>query len=149
LAGDLGTTAWAAAGKRTRATAAVAVAALVAVAAGILRPRFANRDGFADRRAEVSIGAACRQRAASTDRLVIDTPDYGFFAIIVGFRHPERAAPLDDRDPRHARQPDPFTDATTLAQRLEQADASWLVASQVARREVERDDLLLLRVPVR
>ena len=156
LVGDLSARTWPAIDRQWRATAAVVTAVLLGVAAGWFRPRFANLDSFVDRRAELSIGAACRQRATPAERLAIDTPDYGFFAVMAGFQHPERAVALDDRDPRHPRPVDPFADPRSLVRQLSREDATWLVASgdhrsvaaQVGRVEVERGDLALLRVTV-
>ncbi len=152
--GDLGTRTWLALGNRHRLGGLVALGALIGVSAGCLRPWYARRDDFADRRAELAIGTACHARATSSDRLVIDTPDYGFFAVMAGFRNVERAAPLDDRDPRRSHGADPFRDPAALAARLAGERASWLVTSgahravarQVAYPEVEQGELLLLRV---
>jgi len=108
---------------------AVAAALLVALAASVWRPRWGRPSPFADRRHEVGVGAAARRLVPAGARLVIDTPDYGFFAVMAAFGRPGAAAPLDDRDPRHPRPPDAFRSPDALAVRLQAAGARWLVTT--------------------
>jgi hypothetical protein len=91
-----------------RKFAALGAAAAVSLAAfALIRPRF-PRDGFADRSAEVDIGRRARSHAKGL--LVVDTPDYGYFAIQASFGSPDRIRVLDDHDPRKPRAPDVLAD---------------------------------------
>ncbi|HLV67088.1 MAG TPA: hypothetical protein VKY73_14810 [Polyangiaceae bacterium] len=85
--------------------AAAALTLVVALAAGtrVLRPRW-PRAPFADRSAEVALGE--RARARSLERLAIDAPDFGYFAIQAAFGRPEATLVLDTRDPRQRRSRD-------------------------------------------
>ena len=107
------------------------VAALaVMMAASIVRPWYARRDAFIDRSLEVDIGRkAARSGAAQTGRLMVDTADFGFYAVIAGFAHPERAEPFDPRDPRQPPRPDAFSSVAQLRARLKAAGATHFVAT--------------------
>lgn len=113
---------------RGRAVLGVTCVGVLAAASLVVRPWYARRDAFVDRSAELAIGKAARQQAAPDDRLLIDTPDFAFYAVIAGFARPEHAAPLDDRDPRKPRPPDPFVSEAALRARLRGSGARWLVA---------------------
>ena len=67
---------------------------------------------------------------ATVGRLVIDTPDYGFFAVMAAFSDPGRAEPLDDRDPRRRRVAHPFATAQRLRRVLRAREAGWLVVTR-------------------
>jgi hypothetical protein len=95
-----------------------------------------EREPFVDRTGEVAIGR--RARALGwRGKLVIDTPDYGYFAVMAAASGPERAEPLDDHDPRHDRSPDPFASPDELGRVLRARGATSLVTS-VERAEVAR-----------
>jgi hypothetical protein len=99
---------------RTRATA-VAVA-LVLVGTGLLVRRAFPGDADAPRSDERALGDSARKMSPGAF-LVVDTPDYGYFAVIAAFGSPERAAPLirhDPRDPANAALPSPEAVATAL-----------------------------------
>lgn len=141
FAGDALFCAWTRLGARGRALVAGSALAVLALGAW-LRPRIAAREPFARRAAEVAIGRAARRACSGTSRLLVDTPDYGFFAVIASFAEPERAQPFDDRDPRKARPPDAFASSRALRARLKAARAGWLVASGAHRavaRQVGRE----------
>lgn len=76
---------------------------LVGLAAFIVRPWYARRDSFIDRTTEIELGRAAKQTAKAHERLAIDHPDFGFYALISGFGAPERAFAIDDHDPRAPR----------------------------------------------
>jgi hypothetical protein len=76
---------------------------------------------------ELAVGAAARR--AGADRLAIDTPDYGFFAVIASFGDPAHAAAIDDRDPRRPRRPAPLADLADFDAFLRDTQPSWLVVS--------------------
>ncbi|MBN1608503.1 MAG: hypothetical protein JW940_17860 [Polyangiaceae bacterium] len=87
-------------------------------------------DAFVDRSQEVSIGLVARS-LASDGRVLVDTPDYGFFAVMAALGAPERARPLDDRDPRHPRGTNPFALPSALRRAIEQrGGARWLVVTR-------------------
>jgi hypothetical protein len=97
-------------------------AALLAVTL-LVRPAISRIEPAASREHEVDIGSAARRLLAPTDTLLVDTPDYGFYAVIAAFGRPENARPIDDHDPRHPRVPDPFQSPEDLGRKL----ADWLV----------------------
>jgi Dolichyl-phosphate-mannose-protein mannosyltransferase len=111
---------------RGRTGVGLAGAALVGLAALVVRPWYAARDSFIDRRAEVEIGRAARQAATASDRLLVDAPDFGYFAIIAGFGSPDRAEPVDDHDPRSPRPADAFASEGALVERVARARATLL-----------------------
>lgn len=109
---------------RPRATALSAGALSVVVTAATLRPAF-PRDGFANRAAEIAIGE--RARARGIERLAIDAPDYGFFAVQAAFGSPSRTHVLDTRDPRAPRSSDRVQDDPAgLARSLVAQEIRWL-----------------------
>ncbi|MBX3183995.1 MAG: glycosyltransferase family 39 protein [Polyangiaceae bacterium] len=75
-----------------RALYLVSLCAVIAVSALVLRPWYARRDAFIDRRDALAIGAAARE--AGADGLGVWSDDYGFFAVMVGFEAPAHAHPL-------------------------------------------------------
>jgi hypothetical protein len=94
------------------------------------------RDGFApidvplDRSQEVAIGRIAR-RIAPEDRVLVDTHDYGFFAVMAAHGASARIRPLDDHDPRHARGPNPFAAPSALRRAIEErGGARWLVTTR-------------------
>lgn len=95
----------------------------VCVACVVLLPialLLVQRNDFLDRSLEIEAGQVAREYAARTlggpaqaePELLIDTPDYGFFAVQAGFGSPRRTSVVVDHDPRHPR-PDPFHSAQT------------------------------------
>jgi len=103
---------------------ALAVSAAVALAAlSLVRPRF-PREGFVDRTAEVDIGR--RARAHAIERLAIETPDFGYFAVQAAFGEPRRTRVLDDHDPRSPRR-DPALGQAPALRRLADEGTRWLV----------------------
>jgi hypothetical protein len=81
--------------------------------------RHRSLGGGGDRRA--------RRTARLEDRLLLDTADFGFYAVIAGFTRPERAEPVDDRDPRRPPGPDVFGSEASLRERMAKAGARLLV----------------------
>lgn len=96
----------------------------------VLRDSLVKLDPFVDRSNEVDIGLMTA-RVASTGDVLIDTPDYGFFAVMAAVGAPERARPVDDRDPRRPRGPNPFVSHAVLRRTLhERGGAAWLVVTR-------------------
>lgn len=83
---------------------------------------------FADRRDAVTIGTRARELGAPG--LWIDTSDYSYLAVMAAYRRPNAAEPFDDRDPRHARAPDPFTSEAALRTRAGSRPDAWLVVTR-------------------
>ncbi len=130
LVGDLGTEVWAALGQRARKLLALGLAGGVALGAGIVRPWFARRDAFIDREPEIEVGDKTRHLVLPDGgRVMIDTPDFGFYAIMAGLGRPSQAVPLDDHDPRHSRPPDAFASVATLRARAHALHARYLIAT--------------------
>lgn len=101
------------------------VAGTVGLGVGI-RYGLAERGPFVDRTNEVAIGRSARA-LAPTGRILIDTPDYGFFAVMAAIGASERTEPLDDHDPRRRRREDPFTSPEALGQVMKARRGAWLV----------------------
>ena len=100
------------------------VAALVAIYPWDLhRPP----DDFAERELELHIGDQARRLNAPA--LLVDTADYGHLAVTAAFQRPAASTPLDDRDPRKKRPPNPFASLESLRARLATAPGAWLVAT--------------------
>lgn len=130
LTGDLGTEAWAVLGRRFRRLFALALVVGVALGGGVVRPWFAKRDSFVDREPEIEVGEKTRHLVPPDGgRVLIDTPDFGFYAITAGLGRPWQAVPLDDHDPRHPRPPDAFASVATLKARARALHARYLIAT--------------------
>lgn len=130
LTGDLGLQAWSRLRTRGRRVLSAVAVAGVALAAMLVRPWFARRDAFIHREAEIEIGEKARHTVLpSGGHILIDTPDFGFYAIMAGLGRPSQAVPLDDHDPRHARPPDAFASASALRARAHAAGARYLIAT--------------------
>jgi hypothetical protein len=81
---------------------ALGAIAATGVALGVLGTsvhHYLPGDSSAPRADERAIGDHARKMAPGAF-LVVDTLDYGYFAVIAAFGHPERAAPLTRHDPR-------------------------------------------------
>jgi hypothetical protein len=124
---DLAFDAWPGLRQRARWVLAATGAAAILLGALVLRPWYARRDSFVDRSTELAIGRLASRHARTGDRLLIDTPDFGFYAVIAGFAQPERAAPITDHDPRRPPAPDPFASEPPLRERVAQSQARLVV----------------------
>jgi dolichyl-phosphate-mannose-protein mannosyltransferase len=90
----------------------------------LLRPDV--RQTFADRREEEQVGNVLRRLHA--EHVVLDTDDFGFFAVQAALGH-GKSSPLSEHDPRRAEPPRPAT-AEALAGRLMKDGARWLVTTR-------------------
>lgn len=115
----------------------VALVGLLLVASAWLRPWFARRDGFIDRSVHLALGHAARL-AAPGQRVVVDTPDFAFYAILAGHTDPRLALPLDDMDPRHAREEDAFQSCEALSRTMHARGATLLVTTGASHRNLAR-----------
>jgi hypothetical protein len=100
------------------------------VTASVLRPWYTYRDSFADRRSELSIGRQASQLVRS-GRLLIDSGDYGYFAVVAAFEDPRRAVGVVDGDPRQQKLAFP-NPAARLQHHLRAASAEWAVIDRAA-----------------
>ncbi len=145
---------WRTSARRGQLLFAGALVTVVVLGATVLRPWYARRDAFVDRRAEIAIGSRARELASDADRLLVDTADFGFHAVMAGFGHPSRATALDERDPRRPARDDPFRSEEALRARAADARAALLVAraehaSMAARLgpvEARNDRFVLVRI---
>ncbi len=143
VCGDLGERIACALRDRPRILACSAAVALLALSASLLRAYAFSGEHFADRRAEVAIGRAAAElgshaSASTRPGLLIDSAGFAYFAVIAGYGRPEHAAPLDDHDPRRARQPDLLKSKVALRARLRERRAAWLVVRR-ERAELARE----------
>ncbi|MEZ4374836.1 MAG: glycosyltransferase family 39 protein [Polyangiaceae bacterium] len=89
----------------------------------ILRPWYARRDSFINRRAAVATGAAAKSQGA--DKLAVATDDFGFYAVCVGFEAPDACFSLRDNDPRKKLKADPLGSVSALRKALDAKGARW------------------------
>jgi hypothetical protein len=94
----------------------------------LLRPMVTRRDDFVDRSAELAIGRLS-QGPVGSGRLVVDTDDYGFFAVMAGFERVEQCQPLREHDPRKSTS-DPWRSTQALRARLAALGANFLIAGR-------------------
>jgi hypothetical protein len=98
----------------------------VALVSGLLRAGRAP-ETEASRHDECDVGLAARVRVGSHERLLVDTADYGYFAVIAAFGAPERARSADRHDPREPRPVDAFESEEGLRKLLRSGPTEWLV----------------------
>jgi hypothetical protein len=118
----------------------------------LLRPWFTRRDSFADRAPELQLGARAKELAAG-HKLLVDSGDYGYFAVIAAFEAPHLAAGVVDSDPRQAKLV--FADpAARLRHHIGLEHAAWAVLQRstlpqlgaVGRIAAESDRLVLVEL---
>lgn len=90
-------------GPRTLVTGALSLALAIGLLA--FRESPLSGDAVFDRRNEIAIGRAAAKTVPAGAHLLIDTPDFGYFAVIAAFERPLNAEPFDDHDPRTPRRP--------------------------------------------
>jgi hypothetical protein len=98
----------------------------VALVSALLRAGIPDDPG-APRDAQRAIGELARARVTGQDRLLVDTSDYGYFAVIAAFGAPERAEPVDRHDPRRPSSSDPLATELEARSLLSRTSARWLV----------------------
>ncbi len=103
------------------------------------------RPGFPDRDPAVRVGTEARTRGAPG--LLIDTPDYSYFAVTAAFGRPTAAEPFDDHDPRRPRPPDAFASEDALRARWAARPDAWLVVSRLHADTASRVGRVLLKTP--
>lgn len=89
---------WVARAPRARGRSALATLALVSAVAIVVRPRVST-ESFAERSAELDVGRRARELTQPGQRWVVDTDDFGYFAVMAAFADPSAMAPLDERHP--------------------------------------------------
>lgn len=128
LAGRLGP------GSRRWPPLAAAAAAVIGLL--VVRPRF-PREPFAERRDELGIG----QRALDlgVQRLAIDAPDFGYFAVQAAAGRAVETHVLDSRDPRRRSSTDPLAGGPEqYADALRTDRFDWLAIARARVRTPER-----------
>jgi hypothetical protein len=106
---------------------------------GLLLRFMRTPEAFARRTAELAIGDEAKRRLGPGDRLLVETGDYGFFAVIAAFGAPERAEPFDRHDPRDPPAADAFASPAALRSRLAAGGATWFVAPRGDRMTVANE----------
>jgi hypothetical protein len=101
--------------------------------------------GFPEREAAVRVGTEARTRGAPA--LLIDTPDYSYFAVTAAFGKPSAAEPFDDHDPRRSRPADAFVSLDALRARWATRPDAWLVVSRQHAGIASRAGRVLLKTP--
>ena len=104
-------------------------------------------ESLSARRDERAIGDQARAAVPPGARLMVDTPDYGYFAVLAAFGAPERAEPFDRHDPRERRAEDAFASTAALKQRLSRSRASWLVVANEHLAQASELGRVVARVP--
>ena len=129
LGGDLLVRAWTLLGRAGRRMALGSVILAVGLVASSVRPWSTRREGFVDRSEEVALGKQARAEAAARPgSLLVDTKDYGFFAVMAAFGRPGMSSPADNHDPRRRPALDAFSSEAELRRRLGQS--RWLLATR-------------------
>ncbi len=119
---------WHALESRRRSVLVATGLGLVGLGALVLRPRYGELDSFVDRTWEVDIGRrAHTQIAADRGRILIDTADFGFYAVMAALGCPERAAAFATHDPRRPDREDAWSSEKALRQRLQAEHAAWFI----------------------
>lgn len=121
---------WAWPSVKARAGLVLTVVSSVALGAFVLRPRWGQREAFADRRSEVLLGSLARRLSSPGDRLLVDTTDYGFFAVQAAFGDPARARPVTDHDPRRPAAADPFVSRAALSERIASEGTTMILVTK-------------------
>jgi hypothetical protein len=140
---ELGVRVWLLLPSRQLLRASLAGVTGILVVGLFLRSGAIDRQGFAEREAELEIGGRAARELASAEassqsvtggknsqaphRLLIHTPDFGYFAVMAGFAEPEKSIALGDHDPRRAPEPDPLRSPESLRAALQANAAHWLV----------------------
>jgi hypothetical protein len=112
----------------SRRSAAIVLVPAFAVAVGAALRVMRPSETFPERAAERAIGVAARGALSRDARLLVDTADYGYFAVIAAFGAPEHADAFDRHDPREPTAPDAFSTRETLAAKIAASQATALVA---------------------
>ncbi len=115
---------------KMRLSMAFAALSATAVASAALQPQLESREALCPRVEETTIGAIAAQSIEQGERLAIDTPDFGYFAVQAAFARPSSVYIKDDHM-RHIRpsvQLEPKNVAAAERMALMHADVRWVVA---------------------
>ncbi|MSP25871.1 MAG: hypothetical protein EXR75_12065 [Myxococcales bacterium] len=111
---------------RARVAVAIIVAVSVALGACVLRPWYARLDSMADRKREIAIGQAA-EALGPTARILLETRDFGYFAIQAGSGEPARFVLDRDVDPRAPAVSSSFADRGALLARVRATGATHVI----------------------
>jgi hypothetical protein len=128
IAGYLWSTAKAASW-RGRTLLTISCAAVCFLTTSVIRPLMTSTDGSCPRNQEVTIGLLAGSHVATGERLAIDTPDYGYFAVQAAFARPGDVVVVDNHDPRNPRAHDIFRSSDEVCQGLANMHAHWIVTT--------------------
>ncbi|MFC1641086.1 ArnT family glycosyltransferase [Myxococcota bacterium] len=129
--GDLLERTWAVIDHQTRRWSAAAATLLVGIATGWARPRVEKQQTFTDRSEEESIGERARVAMnEKTGRLLIDTQDYGYFAVQATFGRPENSVIARTQDPRRPAKASPLSSREALESLLNEQQIRWFITTR-------------------
>ncbi len=112
---------------RHRVSFTVLVIAVMPLGAWLLRPWYARLDSFVTRADELAIGAAVADQLVD-ERALVETRDYGFFAIQAGTGLPHRVLLDREVDPRSVRGLSRFATEEDVRQAAAERGASIVIA---------------------
>ncbi len=96
----------------------------------VLRPAWTKVEGFCPRQEETVIGSLASAKIAKGQHVLIDTIDYGYFAIEAAFARPNDVVILDAHDPRHPAKSDAFSSEDKLQVTLTKHQSKWLITQR-------------------
>jgi hypothetical protein len=126
---------------------AVALAAIYGFSFIVLRPTWTSVDGFSPRVEQTEIGLLASAKIASGQRVIIDTPDYGYFAVKAAFARPNDTVILDAHDPRHPEKIDAFASQANLEATLVKHDSKWLIMQRAHETSLSNSAVVHYRGP--
>jgi hypothetical protein len=119
---------------RSPARVPFAVLVVFVVPLGVLlfRPWYAHLDAFTARRDETAIGRAIRRHVPPGDRVLLETQDYGYYAIIAASSRPFDVVCDRSLDPRGRIPVSSFDSPEALRRRIEETSATHVVGADGA-----------------
>jgi hypothetical protein len=92
-----------------------------------------------DRGAEEEVGRKLRTLVGASDRVLVSTQDYGYFAVIAAFGRPDAVAIDLSHDPREGNKTSVLASHQALSARLSAERATWIVAPTRTRLDGPRE----------
>jgi hypothetical protein len=115
------------ASRSRRTLSTIAVSTVYGFSFFVLRPAWTNVDGFCKRAEETEIGSIASAKVTTGERMLIDTQDYGYFAVQAAFARPNDAVILDTHDPRRPVKTEAFASQANLQTTLARYQSKWLL----------------------
>ncbi len=113
----------------------------------VLRPTWTTVDGFCPRLEETAIGSVASAKVAKGERMLVDTKDYGYFAVEAAFARPSDIVILDTHDPRHPAKTDAFASQANLEATLLKQHSKWLLMQRPHESSLSDSALVHIRGP--